>query len=249
MWPRSHIAYSKLALLYVPDFLLLAFYLFSLDTFDTTTRTCTISECTLVSIMYCTSITLLLGSSHTACTMILNVRNQPGIVEESVHCYTFTVRHQRKICLYHTLDQSTCIATVFGHQSKIYITFSMQNLFSKISTMDERAHICPICVDIVLHHSYSVMCKRFYQNVQRNFIQFPHGELKLIKTNTLWYCRLCNKNIFVFNHNNSDSEFLGKLNKFMNQIIHERFSSCQFFLHMTLIFFARDLVSKTLFAK
>ena len=68
----------------------------------------------------------------------------------------------------------------------------------------------------VLHHSYIVLCKSCHRNVHRNCTQFSHTEFQLIETNTPWYCRLFNENIFAFNHIESESEFVWTLRQFMN---------------------------------
>ena len=193
----------------------LAFHLISLHPFDTTIRACALSKCTLVSTMYCTFAMLLLYSSHTACTMIVNVLHQPSLIGESMHCYTFTVRHQRKIVFSlpwinpHVLLQwqpERKLCHYFQH-SKFDFNWHLRwmNLLIYVQYVIKN-----------LHHSYSVLCKSCHQNVHRNGTLLSHGEFELIETNTRWYCRLCNENIFAFNHIESDSEFLGTLNNFMN---------------------------------
>ena len=126
----------------------------------------------------------------------------------------------------------TCQHCIY-HLLFIYLVF-FQHLFSKTlctctlsqsksaspayySTIELPLWIClHICERRTLSHSYTLRCKCCLRNVHRNCTQFSHHEFEMVDTDTPWYCRLCNENIFAFNHIDDDSEFVSAIRNFMS---------------------------------
>ena len=66
----------------------------------------------------------------------------------------------------------------------------------KIIIMDDIIYTCPKCENRTPSHSYTLRCKCCLRNFRRNCTQFSHHKFEMVDTDTLWYCRLCNENIF-----------------------------------------------------
>ena len=73
--------------------------------------------------------------------------------------------------------------------------------------MDDRNSTCPICERNILNHSYFIHCNCCHRNVHRNCTPFSGDEFTAVQTGALWYCRICNENIFPFNNIDDDHEF------------------------------------------
>ena len=63
---------------------------------------------------------------------------------------------------------------------------------------------CPICKSRVLKHVKKVYCFNCCRNVHRNCTSLFNADFELAISNTSWYCRICNDNIFPLNHLDDD---------------------------------------------
>ena len=68
-------------------------------------------------------------------------------------------------------------------------------------TMDTVIDIntCPICESRVLKYAKIIYCYSCCRNVHRNCTSLFNTDFELAKSNTSWYCRICNDNIFPLN--------------------------------------------------
>ena len=73
--------------------------------------------------------------------------------------------------------------------------------------------ICPICVIKVLH-SYFVLCQCCKRKVHKHCPEITQDGFQNVKTSGNWFCRLCNQNIFAFNHIDDYREFVFTLHEF-----------------------------------
>ena len=63
-------------------------------------------------------------------------------------------------------------------------------------------------------HSYTIYCVCCQREVNRNCTVLSPDEFALARNNSHWYCKLCNEDIFPFNHIENDSEFRQALHDF-----------------------------------
>ena len=58
-----------------------------------------------------------------------------------------------------------------------------------------------------MRHSYTIYCVCCQREVHRNCTVLSPDEFTLTRNNSHWYCRVCNEDIFPFNHIENDLEF------------------------------------------
>ena len=85
--------------------------------------------------------------------------------------------------------------------------------------MNDLINICPICNRKILRNSYSVLCQCCQRNVHRNCTSLLQDDFLFVQNSTTWFCRLCNENVFPFNHIESDNEFIVTLQQFMGSTL------------------------------
>ena len=85
--------------------------------------------------------------------------------------------------------------------------------------MNDLINICPICNRKILRNSYNVPCQCCQRNVHKNCTSLLQDDFLFVQNSTTWFCRLCNENVFPFNHIESDNEFIVTLQQFMGSAL------------------------------
>ena len=73
--------------------------------------------------------------------------------------------------------------------------------------MADLLNTCPICERNILKHWYFMLCNCCHRHVHRNCTAHSCDEFTFIKNSALWFCRICNENIFPFNNIDDENEF------------------------------------------
>ena len=69
-------------------------------------------------------------------------------------------------------------------------------------------NICSICKRKILKHAKKAYCYSCHRYVHRNCTGLTNVDFELAVSNTTWFCRICNDDIFPLNHLDDDDDFL-----------------------------------------
>ena len=118
----------------------------------------------------------------------------------SFPCIPLRVYHHRKIVAISENDANRY------HQSNPINLIIGQHKSNSI-LMNDQTHICSICKRKTMRHSYTIYCVCCQREVHINCTVLSPDEIARARNNSHWYCRLCNEDIFPFNHIENYLEF------------------------------------------